>query len=239
MDVYLDETQLLNYRHPMIEELIESHQWREIDSLQEQISAVYNFVRNEIKFGYNRGDALTASEILEDGLGQCNTKSILLMALLRGVGVPCRVQGFTIDKKMQKGALTGITYTLAPQKIIHAYTEIWVNHEWLALEGVIIDDKLLAQTKNHLSDQGDKLIGYGVSVKKGDGFNTCFNGKSTFIQVASVVDHLGTFNSPDELFQQYSNNRLKLKMWIFNKFMRKGINVNLQKIRDQGVRESK
>lgn len=62
--------------------------------------------------------------------------------------------------------MTGITYTLAPQKIIHAYTEIWVNHEWLALEGVIIDDKLLAQTKNHLSDQGDKLIGYGVSVKK-------------------------------------------------------------------------
>lgn len=102
MDVYLDETQLLNYRHPMIEELIESHQWREIDSLQEQISAVYNFVRNEIKFGYNRGDALTASEILEDGLGQCNTKSILLMALLRGVGVPCRVQGFTIDKKCKK-----------------------------------------------------------------------------------------------------------------------------------------
>lgn len=236
MKVHLSETQLLNYRHKVIEELIDSRQWRKIESSGQLISEVYNFVRNEIKFGYNRGDALTASEILEDGLGQCNTKSILLMALLRGVGVPCRIQGFTIDKKMQKGALTGITYRLAPQKIIHAYTEVFYNQEWLALEGVIVDDKLLLQTKNHLSEQGDKLLGYGVSVKKDDGFNTCFNGKSTYIQVASVIDHLGTFNSPDELFQLYSNNRLKFKMWIFNTFMRRRINNNLQKIRDHGVR---
>ncbi|MGF7050072.1 hypothetical protein J2T13_004595 [Paenibacillus sp. DS2015] len=236
MNTYLQETQLLNYSHPMIEQLIESNQWRKIDSLQQQISEVYNFVRNEIKFGYNRGDALTATEILGDGLGQCNTKGILLMALLRGIGVPCRIQGFTIDKKMQKGALNGVAYTLAPAKIIHAYTEILYNNEWLALEGVIVDDKLLSQTKKHLSEQGDKWIGYGVSVKKEEGFNTCFNGKSTFIQFASVIDHLGTFDSPDELFLQYSNNKLKFKMWIFNTFLRKGMNTNLQNIRDHGVK---
>ncbi|GGH14374.1 transglutaminase domain-containing protein [Paenibacillus segetis] len=234
MKSYLCETQLLDYKQSVIEDLIDSRQWRQIESSQELISEVYNFVRNEIKFGYNRGDALTASEILGDGLGQCNTKNILL----RGVGVPCRIQGFTIDKTMQKGALTGVTYRLAPKKIIHAYTEVFYNQEWLALEGVIVDDQLLSQTKSHLSDQGDKLLGYGVSVKKSDGFNTCFYGKSTYIQFASVIDHLGTYNSPDELFQQYSNNRLKFKMWIFNTFMRRRINTNLQKIRDYGVRYS-
>jgi len=149
----------------MIEQLIESHQWGKIDPTQKRITEVYNFVRNEIKFGYNHGDALTASEILEDGLGQCNTKSILLMALLRAVGVPCRIQGFTIDKRMQKGALNGVAYTLAPKKILHAYTEIFYNNEWIALEGVIVDDKLLSQTKNHLREQGDKWIGMAFPLK--------------------------------------------------------------------------
>ncbi|CAH8720987.1 transglutaminase-like domain-containing protein, partial [Paenibacillus thiaminolyticus] len=55
-------------------------------------------------------DDIPASEVLRDGRGQCNTKSILLMALLRKVGIPCRIHGFYIDKRMQKGALTGLVY---------------------------------------------------------------------------------------------------------------------------------
>ena len=30
------------------------------------------------------------------------------MALLRACDIPCRVHGFTIDKKLQKGAMTGL-----------------------------------------------------------------------------------------------------------------------------------
>lgn len=55
-----------------------------------------------------------------DGIGQCNTKSTLLMPLLRAVGSPCRSQGFTIDKRLQKGAITGLAYWLPPQRIDHA-----------------------------------------------------------------------------------------------------------------------
>ena len=39
-----------------------------------KIREVYSFVRNEIKFGYNKGDDIIASEVLKDGYGQCNTK---------------------------------------------------------------------------------------------------------------------------------------------------------------------
>ncbi len=37
-------------------------------------------------------------------------ESTLLMALLRAVNIPNRLHGFTIDKALQKGAITGIWY---------------------------------------------------------------------------------------------------------------------------------
>ena len=66
-----------------------------------------NFVRDEVTFGYNASDDLPASRVLADHIGQCNTKGTLLMALLRAVGVACRFHRFTIDKALQKGAITG------------------------------------------------------------------------------------------------------------------------------------
>lgn len=82
-----------------------------------RIKSIYNFVRDEILFGYNSGDELPASKVLSDGFGQCNTKGTLFMALLRSCSVPCRIHGFTIDKKPQKGAMTGIVYAGAPGDI--------------------------------------------------------------------------------------------------------------------------
>mgnify|MGYP002241704325 CR=1 FL=1 len=48
----------------------------------------------------NVDDSIPASKVLKDGYGQCNTKGTLFMALLRACGVPCRIHGFTIDKKI-------------------------------------------------------------------------------------------------------------------------------------------
>jgi transglutaminase-like putative cysteine protease len=103
-----------------MQRLIAEHRWRDLNTY-ERIGAVYDFVRNEIAFGYNARDDLPASQVLADGIGQCNTKGTLLMALLRGVGVPCRFHGFTIDKTLQKGAITGLAYRLAPRNIVHSW----------------------------------------------------------------------------------------------------------------------
>jgi len=73
-----------------------------------KVKTIYNFVRDEIKFGNNVSDDISASQVLKDGYGQCNTKATLLMALLRATDVPNRIHGFTIDKTLQKGAITGI-----------------------------------------------------------------------------------------------------------------------------------
>jgi hypothetical protein len=112
--------------HSRIEALIREQGWRALPEY-ERIGAIYDFVRDAIPFGYNRSDDLPASQVLADGIGQCNTKGTLLMALLRGSGIPCRLHGFTIDKALQKGAVTGIAYLLAPRSILHSWVEIYAG----------------------------------------------------------------------------------------------------------------
>lgn len=122
---------------------------------------------------------------------------------------------------MQKGALTGITYLLAPNKIVHAWTEVNVNDEWIALEGVIIDDSYLKQVKNRLCSFNDGFIGYGISVKDKDNINLCWTGESVYVQSFSITDDLGIFNNPDELFVKYNNTGSKLKRIMFNRKRKK------------------
>lgn len=88
MDRYLRETPLLDFSDRRIQELVRQRGWLDLNEF-EQIKQIYDFVRNEILFGYNTGDKVRASKVLRDGYGQCNTKGILFMALLRAVGIPC------------------------------------------------------------------------------------------------------------------------------------------------------
>lgn len=111
MNKYLKETKMLDYSNPNIQQLIENRKWLELKEF-DRLKSIYNFVRDEILFGYNIDDNIPASKVLKDGFGQCNTKGTLLMALLRACNIPCRVHGFTIDKKLQKGAMTGIVYKM-------------------------------------------------------------------------------------------------------------------------------
>lgn len=114
VDRYIQETNMLDYSDIHIQNLIQNRGWLELSDF-DCIKAIYNYVRDEIPFGYNIDDSIPASKVLADGYGQCNTKGTLFMALLRACNIPCRVHGFTIDKKLQKGAMTGLVYRSAPK----------------------------------------------------------------------------------------------------------------------------
>lgn len=65
MNKYLQETKMLDFNHSSIQRLIEEKQWLKYDSFQ-KIKKIYNFVRDNIVFGYNTDDNLKASEVLND-----------------------------------------------------------------------------------------------------------------------------------------------------------------------------
>lgn len=62
IDNYLKETEMLDYSNPAIQELIQKKKWKELDEF-ERIKGIYNFVRDDILFGYNEADAFCASKV--------------------------------------------------------------------------------------------------------------------------------------------------------------------------------
>lgn len=66
MEQYLKETAMLNYSAGEIQKLIGDRQWKNTDEFN-RIRQIYNFVRDEILFGYNVDDSIPASKVLADG----------------------------------------------------------------------------------------------------------------------------------------------------------------------------
>lgn len=229
----LAETPLLDYRHPSIQSLVSVRGWRKL-SPYDRIGAVYDFVRNEIAFGYNQGDELPASRVLADGIGQCNTKGTLLMALLRAVGIPCRFHGFTIDKPLQRGAITGVAYWLAPQRIIHSWVEVNLDGRWIVLEGFILDATYLASLQRRFP-KAKRFCGYGAATPDLHAPAVEWRGEDTYIQREGIADDFGLFDDPDAFYQRHGSNLAGLKRWLYEHFIRHMMNRNVARIRATGV----
>ena len=229
MQPLLAATPLLDKHHPDIEALVAARGWWALRPY-DRIGAVYDFVRNEIAFGYNAGDELPASRVLADGIGQCNTKSTLLMALLRAVGVPCRFHGFTIDKPLQKGAITGLAYWLAPQRIIHSWVEVSLEGRWVALEGFILDAPYLASLQRRFP-QARRFCGYGAATPDLSAPGVEWRGQDTYIQKEGIADDFGVFDSPDDFYARHGSNLSGLKRWLYERVIRHRMNSNVARLR--------
>jgi transglutaminase-like putative cysteine protease len=229
MNPLLAATPLLDLHHPDIEALVTRRRWRALP-LHDRIGAVYDYVRNEIPFGYNEGDELPASRVLADGLGQCNTKGVLLMELLRGVGVPCRFHGFTIDKPLQKGAITGLAYSLAPQRIIHSWVEVSLEGRWIALEGFILDAPYLASLQSRFP-HARRFCGYGAATPDLSAPDVEWRGEDTYIQKEGIADDFGVFDSPDAFYARHGSNLSGLKRWLYERVIRHAMNRNVARVR--------
>ena len=230
MNKYLKETNLLNYSKDSIQELIKEKKWRDLDDFN-KIKEIYNFVRDDILFGYNKSDNITAEQVLKDGYGQCNTKGILFMALLRAVNIKCRLHGFTIDKKLQKGAMTGFVYKSAPNNIIHSWVEVFYNEKWYELEGFILDKKYLEKLKTKFKNYNNEFCGYGVAVKKFKNLNIEWNENNTYIQSEGINNDYGIYDSPDEFFKNHNQDLSKFKTFLYQNIGRHLMNYNVNKVR--------
>lgn len=226
----LKKTKLLDYDDCLIQSLIYERGWRDL-SEYDAIGAVYHFVKDEILFGYNKRDTLTASEGLSDGIGQCNTKSTLLMALLRALGIPCRLHGFTVSKDFQKGATSGIVSFLAPSEIVHTWVEVLFDGRWIILEGVIIDDGFLQSIKQMYRETKGIFRMYAIAVDDFPNLAVDWTGKDTFIQSKAIVKDFGIFPDPDSFFSKHSQNLGILRTFLYEHIGCKKMTRNINRLR--------
>ena len=231
MQNLLKETTLLNHNDPKIQKLIKGRGWLEL-SEKDRILAIYNYVRDEIVFGYNASDNIKATDVLKDKYGQCNTKGTLFMALLRAVGIPCRIHGFYVDKIIQKGAMKGFYYRLSPNEILHSWVEIFYNGKWLNLEGFILDVKYLHKLQDKFKDCTGSFCGYGVATPDFKNPSIEWNENNTYIQKDGIVKDLGIFDCPDELFMVYQQKVGRFKDFAFKYIVRHLMNKNIKRIRN-------
>lgn len=230
MDRYLKETRMLNYSDERIQRLIKDRKWKNADKF-ECLKAIYNFVRDEILFGYNVDDSIPASQVLSDGYGQCNTKGTLFMALLRACGIPCRVHGFTIDKKLQKGAMTGFVYKSAPKNVFHSWVEVYFEEQWYELEAFILDKAYLTKLQEKNSDCIGAFCGYGVAVKDFKHPVIDFERNNTYIQSEGINQDFGVYDSPDELLKEHHQEISGVKAFLYRNLGRHLMNRNVRRIR--------
>jgi len=227
---YLEQTKMLDYGDSSIQEIIRDRGWMDF-SVFERIGAIYNFVRDEILFGYNVDDSLPASRVLKDGYGQCNTKGTLFMALLRACGIPCRVHAFTIDKKMQYGAMTGFVYKNAPDNIFHSWVEVLHEGKWYNLEGLILDNGYLTSLQKKFPDCTGAFCEYGVGVKDFRAPVIDWNGNDTYIQIEGINQDFGVYNNPDDMLLEHHQETGAIKGFIYRHIGRHLMNRNVKKVR--------
>jgi transglutaminase-like putative cysteine protease len=229
-DRYLRPTTLLDFGSARIREIAAQHNWKTLPE-HERIGAVYDFVRDQIPFGYNSSDDLPASRVLADGYGQCNTKTTLLMALLRGSDIGCRFHGATIDKRLQHGVMVRPLYWFAPAGIIHSWAEVFADGRWVGLEGVILDEDYLAGVRARTGRHGGPFLGYGVGTEDLADPPIEWQGTDTLIQATGVNQDFGVYDDPDSFYRVHGVNARGLKGWLYREVMRKAMNRKVARIR--------
>lgn len=233
-DHHLRPTPLVDFDHESLLRLIRARGWADLPE-GDRIGAVYDFVRDEIPFGYNASDDRRASEVLADGLGQCNTKSTLLMALLRGVGIPARLHGGTVHRRLQRGVVPRLAYPIAPREILHTWVEVLVDGRWTALEGVILDAPYLAGVRAlHPGTRGAHL-GHAVGTDRLEDPPVAWTGSDTFVQATGLARDHGVFDDPDAFYARHGTNLGGVRSWLYRGVIRHLMNRNVARLRRGAV----
>ena len=139
LDIFIRSSALLDYESEAIVALVAQRGWAHITSITDRIEAIYTMVRDEIPYGYTAHFKIPGSEVLTLGMGNCLTKTTLLMTLLRAAGVPCRMEAATVGRILHRGLLKGVAIKLSPRSLFHSWVSVYYRDRWVALGGHIVD----------------------------------------------------------------------------------------------------
>ena len=153
------------------------------------------------------------------------------MAILRALEIPCRLQGFTIDKRLQKGALRGLWYVLSPRSIVHTWVELNYKDSWQATEGCILDKDYLSSIQSKFRNHQGTFSGFGIADDDLQNPVVNWQGNSTFIQKKGINAELGLFDSPDDFYKRHSQAMGRIKTFIYQNIVRHRMNRNIRRLR--------
>lgn len=230
---HLGATLMLDLDHSSIRRLVEARGWQQLEPIA-RIGAIYDFVRDEVAFGYNADDDLPGSRVLADGYGQCNTKATLLMTLLRASGIPCRFHAATVHQELQAGVVPELVRRWAPDEILHSWVEVPGADGWTRLEGVILDDRYLDGVRRRIGRGDGPLLGYAVGTDELGSPPVRWCGRDTEIQMTGIATDLGVHDDPDSWYATAGTNLSGPRAWLYRLVIRHAMNRRVRAIRCAG-----
>jgi hypothetical protein len=229
---YLQPTKLLDYKDLKIQRLILSNEWNTLLSDSAKIEAVYNYVRDRVLYGYSTNFDLKASQVLGMGYGNCLTKTTLLMALLRAMGIPCRLKAGTISRVIFRGLLPAIEYRLMDKTIHHSFVELYHNNTWIATAGHIVDRAYLTKLQAKFPDHMGSFLGYGIAVIHFRNPPIHWNEGETSIQNKALHHDLEVFEDPDSFFKTHPKAIKDSQRFVFQKLIIPSLNESITSLRN-------
>jgi hypothetical protein len=196
--------QLSDSDHPTLINLVSRLTYGK-KSPQEVVESIFLYARDQIKFGFPRvWDEVKASETIYYGLGYCNTKATLMVALCRVAGIPARVHFGLIDIRIMHGILPSIVFPFMPKVGGHSWTEVQLDGEWKPIDSYINDKPFYDRALNKLQ-ASSRPLGYSISLESGK--SSCeFNfGEQGFVHMGAVREDHGTWEDASDYFatEQY------------------------------------
>jgi hypothetical protein len=157
------------------------------------------------------------------------------MALLRAVGVKCRIHGFTIHKGLQRGVVPELVYPIVPEEILHSWVEVELNGKWINLEGFILDNAFLKVLQSSFADR-ESLCGYGAGTHCLNAPPVEWTGQDTYIQDAGIVRDFGTYDTPDAFYADHEQKFGHLRGWLYRNAIRHWMNARVRAFRKGRLR---
>jgi transglutaminase-like putative cysteine protease len=181
---WLQATRHIDYMHPEVQRtaatLIEG-----LAGETQRAIAIHAFVRDRIRFGFSAGFwDMPASRVLKVGVGYCNTKSTLFVALLRACAIPARQRFMDIDAAILSGLIDPGT-----PFVDHSTVEVFLSGEWVQTDSYIVDRPLLRAATARLDKEG-KVFGYGAHRLGSDVWNGSAGSYAQYNRLSA--DRLGT-----------------------------------------------
>lgn len=193
------QKKLADADHPMVKKTAE-RLTQDAETDRHRLQCLFLFVRDEITFGFpTKGDLVPASETLQTGIGQCNTKATLLLALCRASGIAARIHFSLISKDIQRGFFTGIAFWLMPQNISHAWIEVEIDNEWRRIDSFINDMPLHMAAKQELARRG-WTVGFSLALTEGETSADLDIDVESFEQMAAVTGDHGVWDDPADYY---------------------------------------
>lgn len=123
-------------------------------------------------------------------------------------------------------------YHLSPQEIIHSWVEVYVQGNWYACEGVILDREYILSIQKKYPYKKE-FCGYAIAVKDLQAIDVNWSLCNTFIQKEAIVKDLGIYDTPDDFFKQYHQNINPIKRWIYRYIVRHWMNHKVNQLRSR------